>query len=391
MTKTKRIVDYELILKKIKGTLSPEEAAFLQQWLEEDERNLNYYRQAVDFHKNGSSFDQIPPQVDVAWDTFRKNTYEKKKTSNKRIGYRWVSAAAVLLLAVAAWYTLDIPEETPQKPLAVTNKIEPGKSEAVLVLGDGTQHELAAGRTLQLQTEGVAIASEGETLEYKVETREPESEVTTNTLITPKGGEFYLELADGTKVWLNAATTLRYPTRFVGNRRVVQLEGEAYLEVAKNEESPFYVVSAGHTVKVLGTQFNISSYAEDTQVKTTLVEGKVSVYPKGRESEAATLLPNQQSIMDKKDGTIIQQTVDASRFTAWKSGSFYFQDEPLHEIMKVLARWYDLNVFYDNYSYRNVRFTGGFKRYEDFEKVRNLIEKTEEVKLKIKGNAVIVK
>src|SRR5690606_18203557 len=162
-------------------------------------------------------------------------------------------------------------------------------------------------------------------------------------LSTPKGGTYQIVLPDGTKVWLNAASTLKYPSRFDGGERVIELSGEAYFAVAKDVKKPFKVVSNGQEIQVLGTEFNISAYVDEAEMKTTLVAGAVQIF--NRQSSIVNRLePGEQSIIRGAFTDI--QKVETERYTAWKNGYFYFKQTPFAEIMRQLARWYDIDVIY---------------------------------------------
>lgn len=386
MATTKSIIDFELILKKIEGRATAEEEEFLQQWLEENEEHRKYFHRANDFYQKGSALENgIDSQA--AWNEIKEQT---DKSSSKPL--KWIRLAAsvaaslALLLGIVFTYQ-EIKKETEQVGI-VEEIIEPGTSKATLILGDGKRYDLSKGQKVSIKEGNAQIESEGTSIAYTP--MEEATEESFNTLVIPNGGEFYVELSDGTKVWLNAGTTFKYPTNFIGKNRIVELSGEAYLQVARNESLPFLVKSGGQTIQVLGTEFNISAYPDDDRVVTTLVEGKVRVSTDNKGSEQV-LLPNHQSIMLKTTGALSQREIDPQHYVSWRSGNFYFQDNTLEEIMKVLARWYDIDVFYDNGAVRNVKFTGGFKKYDDFEKVQQLIEKTNEVKFKISGKAVIIK
>ncbi len=212
-----------------------------------------------------------------------------------------------------------------------------------------------------------------------------------NTLIIPRGGQFNLTLADGTRVWLNADSRLKYPTSFPGEERVVELTGEAYFEVKKNTQKPFKVLSGNQVVQVLGTSFNISSYQDDPITATTLVEGKVEVYLENTPSEHQMLLPNQQSILVRSDNSLSQKEVDVKAFISWKDGWFYFKDKPLEAIMLDLSRWYDVSVQYEDQEAKKLPFTGEIRRYENLEDVLNLLEKTREVQFEMERRKVIIK
>lgn len=256
-------------------------------------------------------------------------------------------------------------------------------------MDDGTAYNLSSGQNLDVEEGGTQISSQGTSLQYK-ESKESAAEVKYNTLVIPQGGQFSLSLADGTEVWLNAGTTLRYPTSFIGKERKVELTGEAYFEVTKNAEMPFRVLSGEQVVEVLGTSFNIASYQEDSSIYTTLVEGKVSVFLEKTPQVRKTLLPEQQSIFVKGTDKINKRVVDVEQYIGWKDGWFYFKDESLESIMQTLSRWYDVEVRFKNEEAKKLQFTGKIKRYEDLKDVLNLLEKTNEVTFKIDRRYITV-
>lgn len=388
MATTKSIIDFELILRKIEDRATAEEEEFLQQWLEESEEHRKYFHRAYDFYQNGSAFENgLDSQA--AWNEIKKQT---DKPSSKPL--KWIrlaaSVAASLALLLGIIFTYQqIKKDTGQVGI-VEQTIEPGSAKATLILNNGKKYDLSKGAKVTIQEGNADIESEGTSITYSTTDQQEPTEESFNTLIIPNGGEFYVELSDGTKVWLNAGSTFKYPTNFISQNRVVELSGEAYLQVARNESRPFLVKSAGQTIQVLGTEFNVSAYPDDDRVVTTLVEGMVRVSA-GDMGLEQVLLPNHQSILEKTTGGLSQKEINPQHYVSWRSGNFYFQDNSLDQIMKVLARWYDVDVFYDNETVRSVRFTGGFKRYDSFEKVQQLIEKTNEVKFKISGKAVVIK
>lgn len=390
MNKIQHTIDFELIQKKLNNSITEQEELTFQQWLKEDESNLEYYQKAIFYFEKGSAFDEQPPNVNKAWEAIEKNiSTPKKLTWRKTIGFGSV-IAAMIAYAIFGLNLLDSLNPKMENNAIVEAEIIPGQSQAVLTLSDGSTKKLKNGEILDQNIDGVDISSDGQSIQY-TENTESTSDLKFNTLLVPKGGEFFLKLSDGTKIWLNAETSLKYPVQFVGNQRNVELIGEAYFEVAKDKAKPFNVISGNQTIQVLGTAFNVSSYDDDPQIITTLIEGKVKVNSTGFEKNEQFLLPNQQSIMDKSSGEIIQMDVDPAQVILWKSGKFYFPNQTLGDMMKVLARWYDIDVFYDNETVRNVKFTGSFKRYDEFKNVKEIIEKTNEMKLIIKGRTVIIK
>ena len=208
-----------------------------------------------------------------------------------------------------------------------------------------------------------------------------------NMIRTPLGGEYSLTLADGTKVWLNAMSELRYPVAFGEGVREVELKGEAYFQVAKDATKPFRVVVNDMQVEALGTEFNINAYRDDNCLRTTLAEGKVRVsYPDTRQE--CILVPGEQAVL--KEGVITTGQVNVDDIIAWKKGRFVFSDMSLEAIAHQLERWYDVEIRFDDTVAKYYRFTGVMKRYNELEQVLGLIEETTNVRFKVEGQQVKV-
>jgi ferric-dicitrate binding protein FerR (iron transport regulator) len=184
---------------------------------------------------------------------------------------------------------------------------------------------------------------------------------------------------------------LRFPVQFAGDIRRVELSGEAYFEVAKNAEVPFVVVSDNQQIKVLGTQFNVSSYPDDQQISTTLVEGKVDVSLAGNPETHIVLKPSEQGQFSKENNQMAKRIVDVTPFVAWKDGRFVFHDQPLQDIMKTLSKWYDVEVVFANEGDKSLRFTGNLERYAEFGSILAKIERTNEVEFEIINNVITIK
>ncbi|MEI6679889.1 MAG: FecR family protein, partial [Mariniphaga sp.] len=276
MNKEQTIIDFEIIWKKINLSLTTKEEAILSQWLNEDSSHQKFLDDAVRYHRDGSDFADLKAASAMAWD----NLAIKGSKSNNR-QYKWLisaAAAAVITLLMVVTYFMPVnKEEVNALAFSKAELIKPGTNQATLTLADGTIHDLSAKQSLVLSEGGSEIKSEGSKLQYSQKNGIKE-EVKYNTLSIPRGGEFFLQLSDGTKVWLNSESVLRYPVQFSGNERKVELSGEAFFEVSRNEKVPFLVESGEQTVKVLGTEFNISSYSENPMVYTTLVKGSVEVF-----------------------------------------------------------------------------------------------------------------
>ncbi len=211
-----------------------------------------------------------------------------------------------------------------------------------------------------------------------------------NEVSVPKGGEYQLMLSDGTLVYLNSMTRIRYPVKFSGDTRDVELEGEAYFEVTRNEEKPFIVRTACYDVTVLGTQFNITAYGDEELTSTTLVQGAVAISGKGV-TGAKRLRVDERFVLDRATGKERVEKVDVSYYTAWKDGKFRFRDVRLEEIMRVVERWYDVTVEYDGDEVKDFRFGFNMSRHETIEPLLRIFELNGKVKIDRIGKVLKVK
>jgi ferric-dicitrate binding protein FerR (iron transport regulator) len=384
---TMQKIDFEIIWKKLHNTITKPEDEQLQDWLNSSKQHRNYFNDVSRFYSEGSFLDKKPVNTQEAWGTITERLHKKRK-SNKLFLY--VSSAAASILIVLSLLFLLSQEEQYNKITESIELIEPGSDKALLVLDDGSTFDLSANSDLSIKEGGTKINSHGTGIQYIKENKFI-AKVKHNTLKIPRGGEFFIILSDSTKVWLNSETVLRYPVQFSGKERKVELIGEAFFEVKKNTKKPFIVVSANHTVKVLGTSFNISSYREDSIIFTTLVNGKVDVFLNDNPETKQTLLPNHQSYFSKYEGVVTQQEVDTYQYIAWKEGRFVFEKKPLSQMMNTLSKWYNTDIVFENEKAKDIKFTGEIKRYESFEKVLALLEKTNEIKIEIDGRLVTIK
>ncbi len=207
-------------------------------------------------------------------------------------------------------------------------------------------------------------------------------------LTTPRGGQYFVELSDGSKVWLNAESSLQYPAQFSGNTREVKLIGEAYFEVKSNAEKPFIVTTNAERVEVLGTHFNINSYPDVGLSRVTLSEGKVRVAPLSNRTDTHILTPNSQAVI--RGSNIEKISVNADEYIAWKNGEFMFNNEPLSSVLQKLSRWYDFDYSIAP-ALQDLKIWGSISKYENFDKVLRIIKITDKkIKLNIKGKKVII-
>lgn len=289
------------------------------------------------------------------------------------IGWRWIAAASIFLLfTVSAFFWLQYRR---QAMLAVSPTLSaympPGHKGAILTLADGSQLVLDSLNNGMIATQkGTHVILNNGQLLYKAQQT---SEVSYNTVTTPNGRQYTVILSDGSRVWLNAGSSLKYPTTFSDNERIVELSGEAYFEVTKvmgkhaAGKIPFIVKTASQQVLVLGTSFNINAYSNEAVVKTTLLEGMVRVGAAGSSPAAVTLKPGQQAVFTAPAIKIAPAAInvidhpDIDQVIAWKNGAFNFEDLPLPEAMRQLERWYDIRVIYEN-GVPDIRFFGGVDR-----------------------------
>ena len=318
-----------------------------------------------------------------------ENTIQERKS--RRMTLRWSVAASVILLIglfvgrmVNEWRNLD-----EMRMLAETERIVPGVK-AELILSTGERVVLNQQRVSIEGVNETGIQNDSVTgLNYTTAKVQGE-ELVYNTMRIPVGGFYQLALSDGSKVWLNSMTELRFPVAFTGEERKVYLTGEAYFEVAPNSKHPFIVVTEeGMEVKVYGTEFNMNTYQHGV-VQTVLVSGKVGIRVNATGKEVM-LAPRQMAEYSEKTGMVRVEDTDPYRYIAWKDGEFVFERETIEEIMERLGRWYDVKVFYENESLKQKRFTGVISRYEDIEQVLRLIEGPATLRFEVKGNVVTVK
>lgn len=306
--------------------------------------------------------------------------------------YRRMAAAAVLIgiLGTATYLALnntanDIAKGTTQEE-RLKNDVPPGGNKAVLKLADGSTITLDDARNDTLTQQGsTKVIKSGAKLVYHPANAGPK-EVVYNTITTPKGGMYQIELPDGSQVWINSASSLRFPTEFVGNVRRVEISGEAYFEVTKNKTMPFVVSVNGAEVQVLGTHFNVMDYGDENAVKTTLLEGSVR-FVSG--NSMSLLKPGQQSQMTKEGKVKVVDGVDVESIVAWKKGLFYFDNADIGTVMRQLARWYDVEVVYETKGIASL-FVGKMPRSLQLSEVLKALEISGDIKFKIEGKRIIV-
>ncbi|MCK7556321.1 FecR domain-containing protein [Chitinophaga sedimenti] len=361
-------------------TLTAAEQQLLDQWTNASEHNQSLAKrlqspeavqqmlttwQAIDQHREINKQKVLAriAALSEETDNVRPLSIWRRKT------LRYAAAAAIVLSA--GWYIWSAQHPTPKPPLVLHEIIAPGREGAVLTLADGSTMVLDSVANGILTTQGGAqVMLQNGQLAYNT-TGNNES-ITYNTIATPKGRQFKLLLPDGSKVWLNAASSVTFPTTFTGKERRVKLEGEAYFEIAQHAQQPF-IVNIGETaeVEVLGTSFNINSYKNEASIKATLLQGAIRLYAY---QQSAVLKPGQQAeLTTSKAQLSLIQHPDLDKVIAWKNGLFNFDGASLEEVMRELERWYDIDVTYMN-GVPAARFGGEINKQNSLQEVLQILQ-----------------
>jgi transmembrane sensor len=352
-----------LLEQYLQGTCSEEDRKIIEAWYQQWEgkgHDLSEKEIEEDLQAVFASLPQPPPR------------------RLRPLLWRMAAAAVVTGVVVAAFFYLTpitSPQPTAQAPVPVEKKdLAPGENKATLTLADGSTILLdnESGGEIAEQN-GIKVIKTGNGALVYVRQQDIIKAIeipSYNTITTPRGGQYQVTLPDGTVVWLNAASSLKYPTAFTGRERVVELTGEGYFEVAGNKEKPFKVQTADQTVEVLGTHFNINSYADEPAVKTTLLEGSVKVIQHGTH-KTKTLKPGEQSTLSPDEFSVAH--VDTENAVAWKNNLFYFSGSDIPSVMRQIARWYNVSVEFEG-NIPETRLWGKVYRNSNASKVLELLE-----------------
>ncbi len=305
---------------------------------------------------------------------------------------KWWAAASIILIALSSALFMKYYEHQEivhqPEPSRFKNDIKPGNNVAILTLDDGSTINLnnAKNGILARQSNTKIEKSSDGQLYYIAGEQMPGAEIRYNTIETPKGGQFQVILPDGSRVWLNAGSSLRFPTAFIGIERKVELRGEAYFEVSENVHMPFIVHTDDSDIKVLGTHFNVMAYDDEKNTNTTLLEGSVQVL-KG--SDKLLIKPGESAVVNKSTGSINVTLTDTEQAVAWKNGYFIFDHESIESIMRKVSRWYNVEVSYSG-NMSNKDFAGTISRDKNVSELLEMLELTGAVKFKIEGRRITV-
>lgn len=358
-----------ICVKYLMSEANIEEMEILENWLKQPKNRLLFTKYtrinfAVELNMNPFDKDQ---SIRNFLDIIKKNRLNSRKQRIFKVTR--YAAVALIGMIVSTYFFKDEVFDVSNKAILETssqNIIEPGTDKAILTIEDGSKIKLVKGKSIQIQN----ASNKGNKLSYKSSPGTTKN-IVYHSLKIPRGGQYFIKLSDGTNIWLNSETHLRYPVSFIeGETRVVELiYGEAYFEVspsAKLNGSRFKVISQSQEVEVLGTEFNIKAYKNENLTYTTLVEGKVDVNSKGVKRR---LKPNQQLSLNIKTDQLNISFVDVFSEISWKDGIFSFEDKSLHDIMKVISRWYDIEVVFEDENVKKEEFFGLLRKDQELEKI----------------------
>nr|WP_067055209.1 FecR family protein [Mucilaginibacter sp. L294] len=369
----------DLLAKYKTGTISADEMILLETW----------YLQ-WDPEKQELADAELLAIKDEVW----QSVAPRKQVTFKRAWPRIAAAAALLLfVSVSAYYLLH--KTAPVKPTAIAQiqkpDFKPGGNKAILTLADGKQIWLKDATNGKLAEQGAVVinkTAEGKVIYDALAGNTIAAASAFNTMSTPRGGQYQLTLADGTKVWLNAASSITFPVVFSKNERKVRVNGEAYFEVAHDAGKPFIVATGNQEITVLGTHFNVKAYDDDAGISTTLLAGSIRI--KNLTSGKADLLtPGQQAKIYRDKNDINIKTVNTDDVISWKNGYFLFDNQEIKSIMKIMSRWYDVDIEYKNTNKQD-RFGGTFSRSSNMSEILNNLERIGNIHFKMEAKKVIV-
>jgi transmembrane sensor len=401
----------DLLLRHHRGALSDADRHELDAWVADSEENAQLYQELTDETAVQAGIREIERYDETRVrerilaqlpGAFSAIPLEVRLSARRRLIIRWSAAAAVIiLLGTGAWWFMTS-RRTATPVAQATGPVDiaaPARNRAILTLSSGQQVDLDSAASGDLATQGGAqiVKGAGGVLAYQLKVEHP-GELLYNTLTNPRGSQVVtLTLSDGTKVWLNAESSIRYPAVFVGSDRAVEMTGEAYFEVHTNASQPFKVMAGGREeVDVLGTSFNINAYEDEPQVKTTLLDGSVRIAVAGNNKLSVLLQPRQQAQlfiavgMDKGGWNLtVDKAVDVDQVMAWKNGLFSFTKADLPTVMRQLARWYNVDVAYEGNIPKRA-FNGEIGKMLTLDQVLKVLTKTR-VHYSIEGNKLTIR
>lgn len=381
-----------LIAGYLQSTLSEQQKEKLFNWIAESESNRRAFSEILDEQNLERYLSEFATyNATTALAKFKSERVVVKSMTRFKPGLR-ISAAASLLLVLSFGFWLHRQQKHVMQLAVSKNKsdVAPGGNRATLTLANGTEIGLDSASNGEIAQQGgvtVTKTKSGQVIYNLADlaSSAPAAEGY-NTIATPRGGQYQVILPDGSHVWLNAASSIRFPTVFRNNERKVEINGEAYFEVAKDKTKPFRVLSGEQTVEVLGTHFNVMAYDDEKAIITTLLEGSVAVSnQKGR----VIIKPNQNVTMQRNGSTLTVNETDVEAAVMWKNGYFHFDDEPIEGIMRKISRWYNVEIVYKG-NIAGKTFGGNISRFKNVSELLDVLQTTGSIHFQIKERRIIV-
>lgn len=382
------ISDYieDLIYRVLAGEAEEVERKEFETWLRENNEHRVFFEKIERVWYTGKYATRWKNvEMSAAWKAVEHRHEYRRKRRFWQIG--WGVAASVAVLVGITWLVEVWKEESSVFVETQSPVVQPGTSKARLVLSSGFEVELGCTSGDTINEKGGAILNGKEYIDYSKQEKNFQRDVVYNELIVPSGGEYRLVLSDRTVVYMNSESRLRYPVMFSGKNRTVELEGEAYFDVSKDENHPFIVRTERLDVTVLGTGFNVMAYKQDPRTEVTLVKGKVDVRS-GVINEILT--PSRQFVMNNENRKYEVKTVNVATYVDWKNGVLNFDGMSLEELGDKLGRWYEVKFFFTKESLKRLKFSGAFRKYNEIGYILSLIEATTNVSFKINKNVIVV-
>lgn len=379
---------FELIAEYSAGTISPADAELLRERLESDAEAMRLFREIRETEKILKSV-QAQEKIDLQKSWQRLDSSLVGRSRKGWWLFRTVGSVVAASVALLLMFVFPFTRQVEQPETLVSQVgITPGGVKAVLQYEDGKTIDLTSSSSRIVISDGLVLVNDS-LKGLRFDQGELENRpMKYHTLTVPVGGEYHFTLADGTRVWVNSASEVRFPNCFSGERREIYVKGEVYLEVARDEKHPFIVYTGENEVRVLGTRFNLTAYPDEQKVITTLVEGSVEFR---NDQSSVRLKPGEQSVLNRATNKLEKQKVDVSIYTSWVSGTYEYERSPLSDITRQLSRWYDVQFIYESTEFSNHPFTGVVKRDQSLEEVLSIIEKTTNIRFKISGRTIIIK
>lgn len=374
-----------LLLRYLLRECEEGEKQVVERWLAESSKNRKQFEDLQRFHELVKrSIQERAVQSDYA--DFRKRLVQWQGRRRRLRILTGVAAGIALVICLGYAFFFIGGQSNSHSDQLATNRLLPGKAHAILHLSDGRAVNLNTDARHIEEQNGAQLLADGHgRLDYQA-TDKTEGKKVYNRLEVPRGGEFQLALADGTKVWLNAESELRYPATFTGKERRVALKGEAYFQVATDSTMPFIVQVGEMETRVYGTEFNISTQ-EKGRIETVLVSGRIGIRYNSKEM---MLAPSQKAAINLGDKKVSIEQVNILPYIAWKDGIFMFQNESLEDIMEQLGRWYDIDVFFSNEGLKSIRLSGMLERDKDARELFRHFEKISSARFSVQGRTVVV-